>query len=248
MCRVTFATTDAVLEHLNDAHPTTVLASFVTSIRGRPLLEHRNYLYSNNHSLKTNNRHSWKCERRQCKGKAITCGQTVDDVTSIVVRATEHNHPASSAKVRLASALHRMRVQALETDDTPLAIRQQLFATVDPEVAKLLPSEPSMRRVIQRQRQRATAAAGVRVKDISTPGVNAKVKDAHVTAAAVKVDDLNASTISVNVKDSDVSPTSSDKGDDIDASAVSVKVKHADVTTTAVMVDDMAADCHSSVI
>ena len=207
MCRVTFATTDAVLEHLNDAHPTTVLASFVTSIRGRPLLEHRNYLYSNNHSLKTSNRHSWKCERRMCKGKAITCGQTVDDVTSIVVRATEHNHPASSAKVRLASALHRMRVQALETDDTPLAIRQQLFATVDPEVAKLLPSEPSMRRVIQRQRQRASAA-GVRVKDISKPGVNLMVKDAHVSAAVVKVDDLNASAVRVNAKDGDASPTS----------------------------------------
>ena len=165
-----------------------------------------------------------------CKGKAITCGQTVDDVTSIVVRATEHNHPASSAKVRLASALHRMRVQALETDDTPLAIRQQLFATVDPEVAKLLPSEPSMRRVIQRQRQRASAA-GVRVKVISTPGVNVKVKDAHVTAAVVKVDDLNASSVSVKVKDADVTTTS---------------VKVDDMDTVPVCAVD--ADCHTSVI
>ena len=54
-----------------------------------------------------------------------------------------------------------MRLLAVETDDTPLAIRQQLFATVDADVAKLLPSEDSMRKAIARKRQKAV----VKVKD-----------------------------------------------------------------------------------
>ena len=83
----------------------------------------------------------------------------MDDVTSLVVSATEHNHPPSSTRVQLAVALQRMRTQALETDATPLAIRQQLIASVDAEVAKLLPSESCMRRNILRRRTQAAAAA-----------------------------------------------------------------------------------------
>ena len=175
MCDVTFASVDAVLEHLVNAHPSTTLASFVASSRDHPQLVHHDYVYT--YSKNNGRKHYWACERRRphpCRARAVTYGQTMNDVTSIVISASKHDHPPSSSKVRLARALHRMRVLAVETDDTPLAIRQQLFATVDADVAKLLPSEDSMRKAIARKRQKAV----VKVKD--------KAKGADSSPACVK--------------------------------------------------------------
>ena len=141
---------DAVLEHMIDAHPDAPLATFLTTSRGFPKLVFRDYLYCL--SNRSGPRHSWRCEERRCSGRAITYGQTADDVTSVVALTTKHNHPSSAVKVGLARAHVLLHKQATETDATPLAIRQQVMASVDAEVAKALPSDASMRRLIRRKR------------------------------------------------------------------------------------------------
>ena len=99
-----------------------------------------------------------------CKGSAITYGQTADDVTSVVALTTKHNHPSSAVKVGLARAQELLYKQALETDATPLSIRQQVFASVDPEVAKMLPSDSAMSRTIHRKRLNRGASKAQRPK------------------------------------------------------------------------------------
>ena len=154
---------DAVLEHMIDAHPDAPLASFLMTARKFPKLVFRDYVYClrKRHGPK----HYWHCEERRsrgghigCKGSAITYGQTADDVTSVVALTTKHNHSSSAVKVGLARAQELLYKQALETDATPLSIRQQVFASVDPEVAKMLPSDSAMSRTIHRLNRGASKA------------------------------------------------------------------------------------------
>ena len=131
-----------------------MLASFVRSRYGKPLLVHRDHVYLLNR--KSNNRkHFWFCVQRRphaCKGNALTLGSTCDDVTSIVVKATGHTHPPSPASVKVYDAVAHLRRKALESDASALTLRQQLFTAVEPEVAALLPSVESMTRCINRWR------------------------------------------------------------------------------------------------
>ena len=153
VCNKTLSSTDAVLAHLNAAHPSAMLASFVPSQRGRALLVHHDYVYTLKHSFRS--RHRWECDQRRmgtCKAHALTHGATSDDLTSIVVRATQHDHPPSPASVKVHYALAQLRRKALESDASALMLRQQLFTAVEPEVAALLPSESGMRRYINRWR------------------------------------------------------------------------------------------------
>ena len=81
----------------------------------------------------------------------MTRGLTYNDVTSIITKTfKEHNHPPSPANVRLYDAYEKLRHQALQTNASPMAISQQLLASVDPEVAAILPSRSSMERNICR--------------------------------------------------------------------------------------------------
>ena len=147
VCNKALPSTSAVLEHLNAAHPSAILASFVTSQRGTQLLVHHDYVYTLKKS--TQNRHHWDCDQRRlgtCTGRARTRGVTYDDVTSIVVRATQHNHPPSGTKIRRLNALQRLRTEIASTDASPLELRQRI-ASADPEVASALPSLDGIRKL-----------------------------------------------------------------------------------------------------
>ena len=155
ICCEKFPSDDDVLTHLNSAHPSASIATFVTSQRGSSLLVHQDYLYSLNGS--SNDRFRWKCPDRKCLGSAVTRGRRYDDVTSIVMAtpSAPHSHPPSAAKVKLYATMESLRQQALESNASPLALRQKLFASIEPDVAALLPSVQNMARLIHRWRQKA---------------------------------------------------------------------------------------------
>ena len=155
ICREKFPSDDAVFTHLNSAHPSASIATFVTSRRGFSMLVHHDYLYTLNASRK--DVYHWNCSNRKCPGRASTRGRRYDDVTSIVkVSPAPHSHPPSAAKVRLYDAMESLRQQALESDASPLALRQKLFASIERDVAALLPSAQNMARLVSRWRNKAS--------------------------------------------------------------------------------------------
>ena len=117
------------------------------------------YIFAKNNGKK----HHWWCKDRKlkCKGHVVSLGAHYDDVTSVVVRATEHNHPPSAVNVKLYDAIDSLRHQAMDTDLTGMQLRQQLLRTVDPEVAKILPTVTNMSRFIRywRAKKREKVAA-----------------------------------------------------------------------------------------
>ena len=159
ICHAAFPSSDAVLVHLNNAHPSSMLASFVASRRGCSLLVHHDYVYRHTKSTGVGRgKHFWRCAERGCRVSAVTQGVTYDDITSIVVRASAHKHPPTPARVRLYEAMARLRQQVLTTDAPPGSIRQQLLASVDPEVAAMLPGAETMKRTMRKQRARIRKA------------------------------------------------------------------------------------------
>ena len=91
--------------------------------------------------------------RRACRGRVITHGQSKDDVTSVVVSATEHTHPPAPSRVRLYVAMHRLRTRPLDANVTPLLLRQQV-ANEFPDIADQLPSLDGFRKRIQQMNKK----------------------------------------------------------------------------------------------
>ena len=159
VCDATFVSTSAVLEHLHDVHPSAILASFVTSSKGNSMLVHHEYVYVCNYKPVSGRTYHWMCKKAGCRARAATRGRTCDDVTSIVIKvANEHNHAPASVDIRLYDAMERLRQQALQTNVFPMTLRLQLLASVDPEVAAILPSKGAMARCINRWRLRKKQA------------------------------------------------------------------------------------------
>ena len=155
LCDRQFVTTDAVLAHLKEAHPSATLATFTRTLQNQPCLIHKGYTYRHCYSGK--NTFSWRCGKRGCSSSARTRGSHHLDVTSVVISATEHKHPASDAKARLVCIMNQVRKLVDETDMSGLAIRQKIFATLDPEVAAICPSQNLIQQLVYRRRKAAKA-------------------------------------------------------------------------------------------
>ena len=154
LCARYFVTTDDVLEHLKEAHPSATLAMFARSLQDQPCLVHNGYKYRCSHRGKDNT-HSWRCTIRGCPGSARTRGSSYLDVTSVVIAAGDHNHSGSEVKTRLFCAMNKVRQLADDTNLTAQAIRQKIFATLDPEVAAIFPSQVGIEKQVYRRRGKA---------------------------------------------------------------------------------------------
>ena len=93
--------------------------------------------------------------------------------------------------------MESLRQQALESNASPLALRQQLLATIKPDVEALLPSAQNMARFIQRCRQKAgqsNVKAGQNDVKAGESDVKASQTDVKASQTEVKAGqtDVNA--------------------------------------------------------
>ena len=154
-----FVTTDDVLTHMNEAHPSVPLADFSETQKGQPCLLHEGHVYRYHREGK-NNTHSWRCSLRHCCSIARTRGATRLDVTSVVISVSEHNHPGrSDVEMRLFCAIARMRKLADQSRLPSLEVRQKIFATLDPEVAAIFPSPKNVVQLLGHRRRKNAKAA-----------------------------------------------------------------------------------------
>ena len=151
MCETKFGDKDALFEHLIAAHPDASTLSFITSRKGKPKVVFRGFMYYLTAS--SGWKHFWQCDVKGCRAKAHTRGQTFDDSASIFIRHTEHNHPGSEARITRDRVLQQLYAEAAFTDETPLSIHQRLLASVDEDVAALMPSFQALSRTISRKRE-----------------------------------------------------------------------------------------------
>ena len=158
VCGVKFTEKDALFEHLNSAHPDAKPVSFIRSNKGNLKLAYDGYMY---YLLRSNKqKHTWQCDVRRCRGAAYTRGQTFDDSASILVKYLRHNHPGSAVKVARERALEKVYAEAVDSDEPPLSIHQRLLASVDKDVAAIMPSLQALSVAINRRRKAKAARKG----------------------------------------------------------------------------------------
>ena len=151
LCEAKFTEKDALFEHLNTAHLNAKPVSFIPSLKGKQKLVADGHMYCLNYSLGMD--HRWRCDVRHCLGKAYTRGQTYADSASILIKYTEHNHPVCDARIIRDRVLQKMCADVIHSNEPVSSIHQRLLASVDKDVAALMPSRKALSRLIQRRRK-----------------------------------------------------------------------------------------------
>ena len=95
----------------------------------------------------------WQCERRGvCKARVLTKGMEV------VKRTNEHLHGPDEQEVSCRETKIGIKRKAQETQDTSYSIVGESLLTVSEGTASKLPKMDSLKRTIQRERERVLAA------------------------------------------------------------------------------------------
>ena len=158
LCEAKFDDKDALFEHLISAHPNASTLSFIPSHKGKPKVVFRGYMYYLMSSAGW--KHRWHCDVGGCRAVAYTRGQTFNDSASIFLKHTEHNHPGSEARITRERVLQQLYADVAHSDEPPLSIHQRLLASVDNDVAAIMPSLKALSRTICRKRENKTAKKG----------------------------------------------------------------------------------------
>lgn len=128
---------------------------FVKSQKGKNLLVDGGYLYiKEKNSL---NITIWRCVEytsAKCRGR---CHTKNDEV---IHTSNNHNHVANTAEIECKTTVERIRESAVNRMDAPQAIIAQETICISQSVAVTLPSVPSLKRTIQRARQRTLHPIG----------------------------------------------------------------------------------------
>ncbi|XP_077293714.1 uncharacterized protein LOC143916466 [Arctopsyche grandis] len=120
--------------------------------KSRPKIIVRNYLLMLNR-IKGNNIHYWYCQKKDehCGARAITKLVGKDH---IVLKCSEHNHPASPHELRARQFVDRVKECATNTEYSAKHIIQNAMVSVSNTELPHLPSSCALTAVINRIRQR----------------------------------------------------------------------------------------------
>lgn len=95
----------------------------------------------------------WICRRRgECKAKMTTD----PDASRIIAISSSHTHAGDPTELNLLRTRHRIKEKAVGSRETPHQILLDAASAVSDDTASQMPAPSSLRRVIRKQRQRAT--------------------------------------------------------------------------------------------
>ena len=121
------------------------------STKGKDKIAYRGFVYRRDHKSQT--RISWRCERKECKGRLATPLLYEEDLDDAVERG-EHSHPPDVAGIELAKVKDGMLAQASTTNDPPRRILEDNIGGVSEETAARIGSGTNLKKAVTRKRKR----------------------------------------------------------------------------------------------